>query len=323
MASKMSGAVVAVLALLVAPESIAAQNFPTKTIQLVVGFPPGGSVDAVARIVADRMSKELGQTVVVETKTGATGIVAANTVATSKPDGYTILLAPGGHALYGATLKSLPFDPVNSFSWISNIVTSPFFITVAATSPYTSMADLIAKAKSGQTVKFGSVGIGSPHHLGVELVGLATGTKFVHVPYRGEGPILAALQGGEIDFAILTPVTVVGQVQSGAVRALAATTNIRSSRLPDVPTVEEALKLKDFNIGSWYALAVAANTPEPILARLNAALRVTLKDADTLRRLEPIGGELVLSSPQEQRDRVAREAATWAKIVDAAGVEKQ
>jgi tripartite-type tricarboxylate transporter receptor subunit TctC len=300
------------------------QAYPSKTISIVAGFPPGGSVDGVARVVADGLSKEFGQTVVVENKTGATGIVAANHVATSKPDGYTFLLVPGGHALYGATFKTLPFDPVAGFEWISLITTAPFFIAVAANSPFRSLNDVVEKAKASPgTIKFGSVGPGSPHHLGIELLAMATGTKFVHVAYRGEGPVVTALQQAEVDFSIFTPIQVVGAVQSGALRALAVTAGSRSLRLPDVPTVQEALKIKEYNVGSWFALAGPAGVPSEIVAQVNAAVHKTLKTDEALTRLKPIGADVTPSSPKELRDRVANELAMWTRTVDAAGLQKQ
>jgi tripartite-type tricarboxylate transporter receptor subunit TctC len=301
-----------------------AQDYPSRAIQIVAGFPPGGSVDLVARISAQGLAAELGQPVFVENKAGATGTIAANFVARSNPDGHTLLLVPGGHALYGATFKSLPFDPVQSFEWISNIVTIPFFMVVPAKSDIKSLPDLIARAKAEPgKLKFGSVGPGSPHHLGVELLSLATGVKFLHVPYRGESPLLTGLIGSDVDFAIFTPTTVLGNVQSGTVRALAATTRARSSRLPDVATVRETLGLGDFDVGSWFALAGPAGLPQPSVDRLNASLHKILRTEEAATRLAAVGGEIAPSSPKELRDRVTREQEMWRNIVDAAGVPKQ
>ncbi len=301
-----------------------AQNYPTRAIQILVGFPPGGSSDIVARVSGEGLSRELGKPVIVENKTGATGIVAANAVATSRPDGYTLLLVPGGHALYGATFNTLPFDPLNSFEWISRITTGPFFVAVSGKSSIQSMTDLVAAGKASPgTLKFGSVGPGSPHHLGVELLSLATGTKFLHVPYRGEGPMVAALLASEIDFAMSTPTQVLGNVESGAVRALAVTSRIRSSKLPNVQSVEESLKLTDYNVGSWFALAGAAGTPPDIVRQINAALDRALKVQADRVRITTLGHEITLSSPQELREQVAKEQVMWAKIVEAAGVPKQ
>jgi tripartite-type tricarboxylate transporter receptor subunit TctC len=308
------------------PLPAGAQAIPGRTMQIVAGFPPGGTVDLVARTVAHGLSPELGQTVIVENKTGATGTLAASQVARSDPDGHTLLLVPGGHALYGATFKMLPFDPVESFTWISNIVAIPFFMSVSAKSDIRSLPDLIAKAKARsetERLKFGSVGPGSPHHLGVELLALATGVKFLHVPYRDEGPLLAGLIGSEIDFAIFTPTQILGQLQSGTVRALAVTTRTRSSRLPDVASVQEALSIRDYDVGSWFALAGPAGMPQPGVERLNAGLHKILRSPDAATRLAAVGGDIAPSSPQELRERVMREQTMWRNIVDAAGVPKQ
>jgi tripartite-type tricarboxylate transporter receptor subunit TctC len=310
-----------------------AQATPGKATQIVAGFPPGGTVDLVARTVAHGLSAKLERTFIVENKTGATGTLAASHVARSDPDGHTLLLVPGGHALYGATFKTLPFDPVESFTWISNIVTIPFFMSVSAKSDIKSLPDLIAKAKTtteSERLKFGSVGPGSPHHLGVELLALATGVKFLHVPYRGEGPLLTGLLGSEIDFAIFTPTQVLGQLQSGTVRAIAVTTRTRSSRLPEVATVQEALSISDYDIGSWFALAGPAGLagptgiPQPGIYRLIFGLHKVLRSPEAATRLAAVGGDITLSPAlNELRDRVMREQEMWRNIVEAAGVPKQ
>ena len=301
-----------------------AQDYPTKTAQILVGFPPGGSVDSVARIVADGLTKELGQKFIVENKTGATGTIAANTVATSKPDGYTLLLVPGGHALYRATISQLPFDPAKSFDWISNIMTIPFFLVVPGKSEIKSLSDLIAKAKaSPEKYKFGSVGPGSPHHLGIELLSLKTGAKFLHVPFRGEGPVVAALMGSEIDFSLSTPLQVLGNMESGAIRALAVTSKERSSRVSDAPTVGQELALGDFDVASWFALAGPAGMPKAVVDKINAAVTKVLATEGARSRLVPLGGEIAPSSPSQMRDRVLREQEMWSELVEKAGVPKQ
>jgi tripartite-type tricarboxylate transporter receptor subunit TctC len=310
----------------VGPSSAGAQAIPGKMLQIVAGFPPGGTVDLVARTVAHGLSAELGQTVIVENKIGATGTLAASHVARSDPDGTTLFLVPGGHALYGATFKTLPFDPVESFTWISNIVTIPFFMSVSAKSDIKSLSDLVVKAKAksaSERLKFGSVGPGSPHHLGIELLALATGAKFLHVPYRGEGPLLTGLLGSEVDFAIFTPTQILGQLQSGTVRAIAVTTSTRSSRIHDVATVQEALSIRDYDVGSWFALAGPAGIPQSTVERLNANLHKVLRFPDAATRLAAVGGDMAPSSPKELRERVTREQAMWRNIVEAAGVPKQ
>ena len=302
----------------------AAQDYPTHAIRIVVGFPPGGGVDLVARLIGQEMAKGLGQPVVVENKPGAAGTLGASFVAKSEADGYTLLVTPGGHALYGAVFKSLPFDTVESFSWISNVINVPFFAAVRADSKFQSMSDVIDAAKSApDKISFGSAGPGSTHHLVGAMLGAATGVKFLHVPYRGDAPVINALLGGEIDFAFATPTQVIANVEAGKFRALATTAAVRSPHLPNVPTLQEALSLKDFDVRTWFALAGPAGLPAPIVARLNGELRKALASADVRKGLETIGGELAPATPAEMRARVARELATWTRIVEEAKIPRQ
>jgi len=301
-----------------------AQDFPTHPIRIVVGFPPGGGVDLVARLIGQEMGKGFGQPVIVENKPGAAGTIGANFVAKAEPDGYTLLVTPGGHALFGAVFKSLPFDTVESFSWISNVINVPFFAAVRADSKFQSMADVIAAAKSApDKISFGSAGPGSTHHLVGAMLGAATGVKFLHVPYRGDAPVINALLGGEIDFAFATPTQVIANVEAGKFRALATTAAVRAAQLPNVPTLQEALGVKDFDVRTWFALAAPAGLPAPIVARLNEELRKALASAEVRKGLATIGGELAPTTPAEMRARVARELATWTRIVDEADIPRQ
>jgi tripartite-type tricarboxylate transporter receptor subunit TctC len=219
--------------------------------------------------------------------------------------------------------QSVPFDTVGSFSWISNVITIPFFIVVPAESRFQSVAALIAESKIAPgKITFGSAGPGSTHHFGGELLGMRTGGKFLHIPYRGDAPVINALLAGEIDFAFATPTQVIGHVQAGKFRALATTADVRSQKLPDVPTVQEALALDGFNLQSWFALAGPERLPRPIVDRLNVELRKALTVPAVSKGLEAIG-DLRPTTPEEMRDRVARELATWVKIVDEAKIPKQ
>jgi len=315
--------VAAVLGLLL-PSIAGAQEYPNRPVKVVVGFPPGGGTDVAARIVAAEIGKNLGQTFLIENKPGAAGSLGAAEVARSAPDGYTLLATPGGHAIFGAMFKSLPFHTVNSFDWISSIVTIPFFIVVPAGSEFKTLADVVAKAKSAPgTVTFGSTGPGSTHHLGIELLGSRTGVKFLHVPYRGDAPIITALLANELQFSIVTPTQAITNVQSGKFRALATTANTRDSRLPDVPTVDQALGTTGYDLRSWFAIAAPAGTPKPIVDRLNAEVRKAVQVPEVKARLVGMGGEPAANSPKEMQDRVARELATWIKTVEDAGIQKQ
>jgi tripartite-type tricarboxylate transporter receptor subunit TctC len=302
----------------------AAQTYPNRIIKIVVGFPAGGGVDTSARIIAQELSKGLGQSVVVENKPGAAGTLGAAEVARAAPDGYTLLVTPGGHAIYGAIFNSLPFDTVKSFDWISNLVTVPFFVVAPGNSPFHSLADVIAKAKAEPgSVTFGSAGPGSTHQLGIELLAGRTGVKFLHIPYRGDAPVIAALLAGEVQFALATPTQTVENAKAGKLKVLAVATDTRFDAMPDVPTVEQALGIKDYDVRTWFALAAPAGLPKPVLARLNAEVGKAIADPEVRARLARLGGEPAAGTPEEMRARVARELATWTATVEQAHIPKQ
>jgi tripartite-type tricarboxylate transporter receptor subunit TctC len=269
------------------------------------------------------LSRGLGQPVIVENRPGAAGTLGAAETARNAPDGYTLYVAPGGHAIFGAIFKSLPFDTLNSFDWISGIVSAPFIVLVPANSEFKTLSDLIAKAKAAPgTITFGSAGQGSTHHLAVELLGKRAGAKLLHVPYRGDAPLNTALLAGEVQFGLATPTLAVGNIESGKLRALAVTSNERLARLPDVPTVEQALGVKDYDVRTWFALAAPAGLPPAVREKLNAEVRKALADPEVRKRLSGIG-EASATSSEQMRDRVARELKAWTSIVDDAGIPKQ
>ena len=299
-------------------------GLPEPPIKVVVGFPPGGGSDTAARVVSQEMSKGLGQPMVVENKPGAAGTLGAAEVARSAPDGYTLLVTPGGHAIFGAIFKTLPFDTVTSFEWISNIATIPFFVVVPGNSEFRTLPDIIAKAKASPgTVTFGSAGPGSTHHLGLELLAARTGTKFLHVPYRGDAPVVTALLAGEVQFGLATPTLAAEHIKAGKLRALAIAGNTRSANAPDVPTVEQALGIANYDVRSWFALAGPAGTPKSAIDRLNAELHKAVAVPEVRARLAALGGDLAAGTPQQMRDRVARELAIWTTTVNEAGIPKQ
>jgi tripartite-type tricarboxylate transporter receptor subunit TctC len=303
--------------------SAVAQDYPSRPVKIVVGFTAGGGVDTSARVVGEALSRGLGQPVIVENKPGAAGTIGATEVARSNPDGYTLLVTPGGHSIYGAIFKSLPFETVKSFDWISSIVSAPFIVLVPANSEFKTLSDLIAKAKSAPgAINFGSAGQGTTHHLALELLAQRSGTKLQHVPYRGDAPLNTALLAGEVQLGLATPTLAIGNIESGKLRALAVTSNERLDRLPDVPTVEQALGIKDYDVRTWFGLAAPAGLPQAVREKLNAELRKSLSDPEVRKRLSSIG-DAAPTSPEQMRDRVARELQTWTTIVNDAGIAKQ
>jgi len=294
--------------------ALAQQAYPNRIIHLMQGFPPGGNVDIIARIVGHEMEKSLGQSMVVEAKPGLAGALAAEAVARSDADGYTLLMLPSAHPAYAALSKNVKFKVVDDFTWISVASFYPFMIAVKADSRFQSLKQIIdeARAKQGE-LKYGSAGGGSILHTTVELIGNQTKTKFLHVPYRGEAPALTGLLQGEIDFIAATTGPISPRVKSGDFRALAVTGKTRWRDFPDVPTVAESA-IPGFEVISWTGLAGPPNLPKPIVDRLNAELRKALAVPDVKQKLEAMGGDPRATTPDEMKTLVQRQYDTWKKL---------
>jgi tripartite-type tricarboxylate transporter receptor subunit TctC len=294
--------------------SAQAQDYPNRVVKIMLGFPPGGNVDIIARLLAQEMGKSLGQSVVVENRVGAGGAVAAEAVARSEPDGHTLLMVPSSHPAYGALAKSVKFNVVDDFTWISVASFYPFIICVKADSRFQSLAQLIdeARAKPGQ-LKYGSGGVGSILHTTVELMGYQTGTNFLHVPYRGEAPALTGMLIGDIDFIAATTGPSSARVKSGEFRALAVTGLTRWRDFPTVPTVAETI-IPNFEVISWTGMGAPPNLPKPIADRLNAEMRKALAVPDVKSRLETMGGDPRATTSEEMKALVSRQYNTWKKL---------
>ena len=310
----------AALALMGGLAAAPAQDYPTRLIKVIQGFPPGGNVDIIARLLTNEMQKSLGQTMVVEAKPGLAGAIAAEAVARSDPDGYTLLVLPSAHPAYGALSKNVKFKVVDDFTWISTASFYPFLICVRADSRFQTLKQLLdeARAKPG-VLKYGSAGVGSILHTTVELMGNMTNTKFLHVPYRGEAPAITGLLTGDFDFIAATSGPISSRVRSGEFRALAVTSRTRWRDFPDVPTIEEA-GILGFEVISWTGVAGPANLPKPILDRLNAEVRRALAVPDVKSKLEAMGGDPRPTTPDEMRTLVARQYATWQKLAKEANL---
>jgi tripartite-type tricarboxylate transporter receptor subunit TctC len=298
-----------------------AQDYPTRLIKLMHGFPPGGNVEFVARLLANEMGKTMGQTIIVESKPGQAGSLAAETLASSEPDGYTLLLVSGAHPAAAAVYRKLRYDPVDSFQWISTVSFYPFIIGVRKESKLQSFADLLtaARAKPG-AVTSGTAGNGSIAHMTTELLAGMANLKFLAVPYRGEAPALTGLLSGDVDFVVSTTSLALPHVASGAVRALAVTGKTRWKDLPDVPTVAEH-GLSDFEVVSWSGIAAPAKTPKPVVDRLHSEMVRAVAVPEVRSKLESFGAEVRTLTPAEMRDLVARQVATWTKVARDANIQ--
>lgn len=303
-----------------------AQTYPSKQpIRVVVPFPAGGPSDALARLLSERLAVTLGQTVVVENRGGgAGGSIGAKSVAAAEPDGYTILMTPGGSLTTGpAVHKNIGYDPLTAFAPIGQLVQSSQAIAVYPTLPVKSLGDVVtyAKANPGK-ITFGSQGFGVGPHLLIELLKLDAGVDIVHVPYRGTAPMLAALVAGEIQMAMDPTMTILPLIQSGQVRAIAVTTPTRSPKLPGVPTTIEAGYPKLIST-YWLGVVGPARTPPAIIARLNAAFRESLEQPDIRARLSELSAEVKAGSPAEFGDLIARELAMWSSVARTVGIRTE
>jgi tripartite-type tricarboxylate transporter receptor subunit TctC len=306
-----------------APLTASAQDFPDKPIKIYQGFAAGGNADTIARVVSAEMSKGLGQPFVVEAQTGAGGTIAATTVARARPDGYTLLLATGGHAVAGALYNKLNYQTVSDFQMISTVTFFPFLLVVRADSPYRSLAELLSAARAdGRSVSYGSAGIGSTHHLAGELLAKSAKAELLHVPYRGDAASVTALLGGEVPLIVAPPTAVMANIKAGKLRALATTGAQRWSAMPEVPTVVEQ-GVPGYDVRSWAGFMAPAGTPRPIVERLRAETLKALQVAAVRARLEDMGGEARGSTPEEMTTMVSAELKRWTAVVNEAHIPRQ
>jgi len=298
-----------------------APTYPARLIKLLHGFPPGGNVDVVARLVAQEMSKGLGQTIIVEAKVGQAGSLAAETVSAAEPDGYTLLVVAGLHPAVAAVYRKLKYDPLDGLAWISMVSFYPFILCARTDAPVKTFADLIARARQKPGgVSSGTAGNGSISHMTTELIARGADVRFLNVPYRGEAPAMQGLLGGDVDFVISTSTLAAAQMASGQVRALAVTSKARWNGFSDIPTIAES-GLPDFEVMSWSGFAAPPRTPQAIIDRLHAEIERAIAVADVRTRLESFGAEVRSTTPAEMRDLVARQIALWTKIANEAGIQ--
>lgn len=309
---------------LAASGTIAQEKFPSKPIRLVVPFAVGGATDIVGRIVAAKMSELLGQQIVVENRAGAGGNLGSDLVAKAPPDGYTILIATvSTHAINSGLYKRMPYHPLTDFEAVGMIGITPLIMAVHKSLPVNDVKGLVAllKANPGK-YSYGSSGMGSAIHLCMEVFkNMAGGLDVEHVPYRGSGPMMNDLSAGQIPMTIDGTPTVLPQVQAGTIRALAAGTAKRARVLPDLPTMQEQ-GFPGFECYTWNGLFAPARTPEPIVARLNAALNTALADKTVFTRLQDVGMDPTPGgSPADLTAFVKAQLAYWTPIAKASGAE--
>ena len=298
------------------------QRYPVQPITLILPYAPGGSADFLARPMMGELQKQLGQPVVIDYKAGAGGTIATAALAKSKPDGYTLLMVLSAHVINQSLYPSLPYDTRRDFAPITLLARLPQLIVVRADSPFKTLPDLISYAKANPgKLSFGSAGNGNTSHLGGEMLQAQAGIKMEHIPYKGSGPVVVALLGGEIDLMFDSFATSYPQIKAGKFRALGLASNKRSPLLPTVPTVSELLP--DFAMDGWYGLLAPAGTPKPVIERLSKVFNEVARDPKIKAQLNSIGYEVVGTTPEQYAKTIEDDLIVWSKIVKDSGAKIQ
>lgn len=298
----------------------AAQDYPDKPITLLIPYPPGGSADMLARPLGAQLQKMWGQPVVLEYKPGAGGTIASAQLARAKPDGYTVLMVLAAHAINPSLYPSLPYDTRRDFVPVSLVATLPMLVAAPRSTPADTIPELIAYAKAHPgKLSFASAGNGNTSHLAAEMFKQRTGTNMMHVPYKGSGPAVVALLGGEVSLMFDSISTSLPQVQAGKLKAIAVTGEKRSALLPDVPTVAESVP--GFVVNGWYGILAPAGTPPRVVDALSQGIAQAVQVPQVKAQLNSYGYELVGSTPAEFGRHIERELAAWKEAVEVSGAK--
>jgi tripartite-type tricarboxylate transporter receptor subunit TctC len=315
-------AVLTGLSAFAAMPAFAQTGWPNRPITLLIGFPAGGPLDVVSRIIAQGLSRRLGQQVVVENRPAATGTMAAGQTARAQPDGYSLMAIPATFAASAALFRKLSYRPVDDFSMISMTTEFPYVLVTHSDHPIQTMAGLISAAQSQSgALTYGTSGVGSLQHLAVELFSNMANIKLQHIPYRGGAPAITELLGKRIDFVLDQPTALLDFIRDGRFRALAVTGGGRFFSLPDIPTISEA-GFPGYAVTGWQGLVAPANLPTPVLNRLHTELTGILGEPATVEQLRLLGNEPRPSTPGEFKARLVTEIETWTKVIAAANIER-
>jgi tripartite-type tricarboxylate transporter receptor subunit TctC len=315
-------AVIGGLAGLAAGTARAEAEWPLRTITIIHGFAAGGPSDVVARLIADGLTRSLGQSVIVEPRPGASGTTAAAQIARATPDGYTLGVIPSGHASAAATFAHLPFRPIDDFTFITLASEYPYVMATNSDSGIKTVAELINAAKTRPNpLLYGTPGVGSGPHLAIELFALQSKLKFQHIPFKGSEPAATELVAGRLDFMMDPPASMIGFIRSGRLNALAVSSARPYFALPAAPTIAES-GMPGFDVRAWQGLIAPAGLPEPILKRLNTEVVRILNEPETTERMHTFGNEPAPSTPEEFRQRLADDIAKWTSVADQIHFEK-
>ncbi len=316
-------AITTLFGLSVGMSSALAQPLSNRPIRIVVPFGPGGVADLTVRVVAQKMSDNMGQPIIIDNKPGAGGVVAGDTVAKATPDGHTLLLMSNGSAVSVGLFKSLPFDTVNDLAPISTLGFFDIAVVAPADSKFKSITDLMAFAKANPgKLNVGSIAVGSTQNLAAELFKTSAGINVQVIPFNGTPAVITALRGGQIDAAVEILAPVLPQIEAKALTALAVMGDKRADVLPNVPTVKES-GVPNFNATSWNALAAPAKTPADVIARLNKEVNTAVNSPDVKKRLAELNVEARAGTPKQMADLLSADIKRWGAVIDKAGIPKQ
>ena len=306
---------------LFAPAVALAQGaYPNRPIRLVVPFPPGGSVDPLARTVGQKLGEALGQQVIVDNRPGGNTVIGTDFVAKSTPDGYTLLLTASSHVTQPQLLQA-PYDPIRDFTPVATLSTSDMIVVVNPGVPVQNIRELVALAKSRPgALNYSSAGNGNPNHLAGELLDMMAGVKTTHVPYKGGAPAITDLVGGQVQFSYGSPITVLPHIKAGRLRAIAVTSTKRLGILPEVPTVAES-GLPGYEIGIWYGVLAPAGTPRDVVARLNAEINKITELAETRARFDASGMERYVATAERFDQMMKSDMDKFGRIIKTANVK--
>ena len=323
MISRRSAICLAVIGLSTAASigSVSAADYPTRPVKWVVGYPPGGATDIIARLIGQRLSEKLGQQFVIENKPGAGNNIATESVVNAEPDGYTLLLVNPANYINASLYANLKFNVVRDIAPVASFNRVPNVMTVGKDVQAKTVAEFIAYAKANPgKVNLASSGNGTSVHLSGEMFMSMTGAKMQHVPYRGAAPAITDMLGGQVQVIFDNMPSIIPHIRSGALRALAVTTTTKSPQLPDTPTVAETVP--GYEASALFGMGAPKNTPKEIIAKLNTEINAILAEPDMKKRLVELGGEPLIQTPEKFGADIVAETEKWKKVVEGAGLEK-
>jgi len=302
---------------------VGAQNYPTRPVRMVVPFPPGGAVDTIARVITPALSDRLGQQLVIDNRGGANAIIGTDIAAKAAPDGYTLLIVPAGHAITPSVSRKLPYDTVKDLAAVGLVGNGAYVLVVNPGIPAKTVSEFVAYAKSRPgKLNYAATGYGNATHLAGELFKVLTGVDMVYVFYKGGGPALTDVIGGQVSLIFAGVASSAGHIKSGKLRALGVTTARRAAALPDVPTIAEA-GVPGYEVDGWYGVLAPAKTPTAIIKRLNDEINAVVATEDAKKRLLAVGLQAHGTTPSEFHDMIVKDIERWSSLVKKARIEPQ